>query len=175
MHCCSRLLGGAAGGFLNSSEKLAVGWGSIGVPRSWSGNGAQVEPGGALGPEKLRRDFDHGFLTVPIYFIFTVVAFICTFYYCNTDKIEGQGWTGKFSTVVSRKSYLVFGEDYSQCHALWSYCIDYCITHFTYEWKFSIMGLKCFWNNLIRNRNFYLFFRYLFICLPLVLFATCGI
>ena len=78
-----------------------------------------MEPEGALGPEKLQRDFDHGFLTaVLLYFIFTVVSFICTFYYCNTDKIEDQYWTGKFSTVISLRSYLVFGEDYSQCHAL---------------------------------------------------------
>ena len=30
---------------------------------------------------------------------------------------------------------------------------------------------KCFWNNLIRNRNFHLFFKYLFIFLHLVLFC----
>ena len=55
----------------------------MGIPRSWSGDGAQVESGGALGPEKLQRDFDHGFLTaVLIYFIFTVVSFF--FFLCKT-------------------------------------------------------------------------------------------
>ena len=71
---------------------------------------------------------------------------------------------GKFSNVISLKIYRVFGEDYFQRHALWSYSIHYCKTCFTNIWKYSIMGLKCFWNNLIRNRNFYLFFKYLFFC-----------
>ena len=40
-----------------------------------------MEPGGALGPEKLWRAFDHGFLTtVLIYFIFTVVS-LCFYLY----------------------------------------------------------------------------------------------
>ena len=50
----------------------------MGIPRSWSGDGAQVESGGALGPEKLRRDFDHGFLTIVLNF--TVVS-LCFYLY----------------------------------------------------------------------------------------------
>ena len=37
-----------------------MGQGTCGAWRGWSRGGAHVGPGGALGPEKLWRDFDHG-------------------------------------------------------------------------------------------------------------------
>ena len=107
------------------------------------------------------------FTSVLIYFIFTLVS-LCFYLYVLLVWYRQNGRPvldcGIFSNVISLQIYLVFGEDYSQCHALWSYSIDYCKTCFIYIRKCSVMGLKRFWNNLIRNRNCYLFFKYLFFC-----------
>ena len=52
-------------------------------------------PGGALGLEKLQRDFDQSFWTTALnlFLLWYLYAFICTFYYCNTDEMEDQYWT----------------------------------------------------------------------------------
>ena len=92
-------------------------------------------PGGALGLEKLQRDFDQSFWTTALnlFLLWYLYAFICTFYYCNTDRQDGRPVLdcGKFSNIISLKIYLVFGEDYSQRHALYS--IHYCKPVLQYE------------------------------------------
>ena len=91
----------------------------MGIPRSWSGDGAQVASGGALGPEKLRRDFDHGFLTTVLIYFYCCIFMLLFVHFTTVIQTKWKTSIGlKNSAVISLKTYLVFGEDYSQCHAL---------------------------------------------------------
>ena len=73
----------------------------MGIPRSWSGDGAQVESGGALGPEKLRRDFDHGFLTTVLIYFYCCIFMLLFVHFTTVIQTKWKTSIGLKNSAMS--------------------------------------------------------------------------